>query len=278
MISEPIENPIIAISVRFYQVLLVAYPTKFQQEYGAEMLQVFRDCCLRAFRRSGTNGMLKLWALTLFDFLHSLIEEHLQKETFMTRAKFIRLSGWSLMLGAVTFFVFLLVINPSGPLGSIADFGFLLSVWATPILFGVGLLGLRTRYGDEIGSFGKNVLVLGAIAGPVINIIGITIPQIGSWGWLLPFTGNAVLLACLSIFGIAALSAKPLARWNGLPVIAGVWYPIIIILTYIFEVMSVSPDALGTPAFIVIPLQCVLLVVLGYMLQADVLEETPAIA
>ncbi|MEJ2599384.1 MAG: hypothetical protein P8Z00_13700 [Anaerolineales bacterium] len=285
MISEPIENPIIAISVRIYQVLLVAYPTKFQQEYGAEMLQVFRDCCLRAFRQSGTNGMLKLWAIALFDFLHSLIEEHLQKETFMTRSKFIRLSGWSLMVGAVTFFVFILVIflatdvyNTYGLNGSFAEIPFLLSVWATPILLGVGLLGLRTRFGDEVGNFGNNVLMLGAIAGPVINIIGITIPQIGSWGWLLPFTGNAIVLACLSIFGIAALSAKPLARWNSLPLIAGVLYPIIIILMYIFEAMRVLPDAIGTLAFIGIPLQCVLLVVLGYMLQADVLEETAALA
>ena len=284
MISKPIENPIVAISVKIYRALLVAYPTKFQQEYGSQMMQVFRDCCLRAFRQSGTNGILKLWALTLFDFVQSLIEEHLQKETFMTRSNFIRLSGWSLILGAATFFLFILVAflasidNPYGPISPFTEIGWMVSTLATPFLLGVGLLGLRTRYGDEVGSFGKNILLLGAIAGPVFNIIGITVPQIGDWGWLLSFTGNAVLLACLSIFGIAVLSVKPLPRWNSLPLTAGVWFPIIVILMYILEAMGLSQDLLAGPAFIVIPLQCVLLALLGYMLQGDVLEETPSIA
>lgn len=203
----------------------------------------------------------------------------------MTRSSFIRLSGWSLMLGAVTFFLFILleflaidVYTTSGPMGSYAGFGFMLSVWVTPILLGVGLLGLRTRYGDQVGSFGKNVLLLGAIAGPLINIVGITFPQIGIWSWLLPFTGNAVLLACLSIFGIAALSAKPLPKWNSLPFIAGIWYPLIMILMLIHEVTGGIQTPIAAPAFIGIPLQCVLLVLLGYMLQAGVLEETTAAA
>jgi len=164
MISKPIENPIVTISVNVYRTLLIAYPTKFQQEYGSHMSQVFRDCCLRSFRQNGKSGMLNLWAITLFDLLRSSIEEHLQKETFMTKSKFIRLSGWSLMLGAVTFFLFIMSTYLDSKIGigipfkfrrSFADFGFLLSVWVTPILMGVGLLGLRTRYGEEVGIFGK---------------------------------------------------------------------------------------------------------------------------
>lgn len=286
MISQPLESPVVALSVRFYQMLLVAYPTKFQQEYGPQMLQVFRDCCRQAHRQGGSLALLKLWALTFFDFLHSLIEEHLQKETLMTRSSFIRLSGWSLILGAVTFLLFILLLSNFvysnyGPMGPSASLIFLLSTLVIPILLAVGLLGLRTRYGDEVGSFGKNVLLFGAIAGPLINIVGITIPQIDSWGWVLPFAGNAVLLACLSIFGIAALSAKPLPRWNSLPFIAGIWYPVIIILVNISEVVGlsqVSQLALATASFIIISVQCVLLAFLGYILQAGVLEETPAIA
>jgi len=283
MISKPIENPIITVSVKVYQMLLVAYPTKFQQEYGSHMLQVFRDCCLRAFRQNGKSGMLNLWAITLFDLLRSSIEEHLQKETFMTKSKFVRLSGWSLILGAFTFFLFIMGTYLDNKVGvpfefrhSFADFSFLLSVWVTPILLGVGLLGLRTRYGNEVGAFGKNILLLGAIAGPVINIMGPIIIASGDWSWFLPFTGNAVLLACLSIFGISALSAKPLPQWNSLPIIAGVWYPVFIILIVIFQAMGLSQswfDDLANPADIIIPLQCALLVVLGYMLQSNVPEE-----
>jgi hypothetical protein len=207
------------------------------------------------------------------------------KETFMTRSEFIRLSGWSLMLGALTFLLFILlellandVYTPYGPMGTYAGFGFLVSVWVTPILFGVGLLGMRARYGDQVGGVAKNVLLIGAVSGPLINIIGITVPQIGGWSWLLPFTGNAVLLACLSIFGISALSAKPLTRWNSLPFIAGVWYPVITILMLILEFMGGLQTPLATPAFIFVPLQCVLLILLGYRLQAEVPQETPVTA
>ena len=55
---------LITFSVRVYEMLLNAYPTKFQQEYGSEMTQVFQDCCLRAIHKGGMNGMLRLWTVT----------------------------------------------------------------------------------------------------------------------------------------------------------------------------------------------------------------------
>jgi len=288
MISKPLENPIIAVSVKVYQVLLAVYPARFRKEYGSHMLQVFRDCCLRAFRQSGKNGMFKLWALTLFDLLRSSIEEHLQKETFMTRSKFIRLGGWSLMLGAVSLFLSILSAYidsiPYGPLWRIRPFYMAVSelgFWMTPILLAVGMLGLRTRYGEETGNLGKNILLIGAIAGPVITLLGFIGAEVFDWGWILPFTGTAVLLACLSIFGIPALSAKSLPRWNSLPILAGICYPFLVILVVIFEAIGLSQnwiDGLADPAYIAIPLQCILLFILGFMLQADVPEEIPATA
>ena len=53
------------------------------------MLQVFGDYCAHVFRQNGAQGVFRLWAITLFDLVQSLIEEHLQKETFMTKSKFI---------------------------------------------------------------------------------------------------------------------------------------------------------------------------------------------
>ena len=70
----------ITFSVELYRLLLAAYPKKFRQEYGAHMLQFFRDCCIRVYQQSGPLGMLWLWTLTLFDFLHTVLEEHLQSE------------------------------------------------------------------------------------------------------------------------------------------------------------------------------------------------------
>lgn len=280
MIRAPLDNPIITGSVRIYQVLLAAYPTRFRQEYGPQMVQVFRDCCLRAFRQNGTHGVLKLWALTIFDLLRSLIEEHLHKETFMTRSKFIRLSGWSLILGAVTLFLFILsvylennVYDPFRRFQAFTEFSLLISIWVTPVLLGIGLLGLRARYGDEVGGLGKNILLFGAVAGFVTNVIGFVTVEMFTWGWILFYAGNAVLLACLTIFGISFLREKPLPRWNGLPVIAGFWFPVLLPAALIAEANGVSGDLIGNIATVTIPLQCAALGMLGFVLQSSAPEE-----
>lgn len=281
MLSKNLENPIVAVSVRVYQALLVAYPTKFQQEYGSHMLQVFRDSCLRTFHQSGTNGMARLWAVTLFDLIQSLVSEHTQKETFMTRSKFVRLSGWALMLGGITFILFFLgiyieenVYDPLRRFQAFSQFSFLITVWVTPILFSVGLLGLRTRYGDEVGSLGKNILLFGAIAGPATTIIGFTITATVEWGWTLLFAGDAVLLGCLAIFGVLALNVKPLPRWNGLPLIAGLWFPILMPASLIANANGISDALITSLSTLLMPLQCIALVMLGYVLQSDTPEET----
>ena len=88
-------------SVGVYRLLLAAYPKAFRDEYGPHMVQVFQDLSIRAYRQNGSDGILRLWAITLFDLLKSVVEEHLQKETNMNKSTFIRISGWSLILGAV---------------------------------------------------------------------------------------------------------------------------------------------------------------------------------
>ena len=91
----------IFISAASYRLLLLAYPSRFRYEYGPHMAQVFNDLCLRTYRHSGPPGMFSLWALMLFDLFKTVVEEHLQRGVEMTREKFIRLSGWGMMLGAL---------------------------------------------------------------------------------------------------------------------------------------------------------------------------------
>src|SRR5262245_51086197 len=150
MTSKNLDHPLIAVSVKVYQVFLHAYPTKFQQEYGSQMLQAFQDCCLRAFRQSGVHGMVRLWAVTLLDFLHSVVEQYLQKEIDVSQSRLSKWSGWAFILGA---FAFMTILR--GPVVIPA------SVLST-ILLAAGLLGLRARYGEQVGSFGRNIALLGA--------------------------------------------------------------------------------------------------------------------
>src|SRR5688572_3201200 len=175
MTNKSTDLPIVAFSVRVYQLLLLAYPTQFQQEYGLQMAQVFHDCCLRTIRQGGTNGMFKLWVITLLDLAQSVIAEHMQKEAQMKKEmkpEDIRRAGWAFILGAISFVlgIFLAIMEYSN--GNWSLFALLSLVFVSLPLLVFGVLGLRTRYGEKVGAFGKNILLVGAILGPVTSIIG----------------------------------------------------------------------------------------------------------
>jgi hypothetical protein len=274
MISKPLNNSIITVSVKVYQTLLLAYPTKFQQEYGSQMVQVFGDCCMRAIRQGGTNGMLKLWAVTLLDLIQSVISEHAQKEVQMKKEmnpEDIRVAGSALMWGAAAFVIgiMILLIGGSKLWGISVVLTHLLSM---PLLM-VGLLAVRNRYGEKIGGLGKNILWIGAILGPFITFIGL----FGLTYSLQPLQilfiiGPAVLLACLALFGVVALFKKPLPRWNVVPLIAGIWYPILT-LAYVITSMNTGDwdggseiGILGVVSFILSIIQGIALAALGYIL------------
>jgi hypothetical protein len=68
---------IVAVSERLYRRLLGAYPAAFRHQYGAQMTQVFRDCCRAAYQRSGARGVLRLWIPTFGDLVRNAIAEHI---------------------------------------------------------------------------------------------------------------------------------------------------------------------------------------------------------
>lgn len=140
----------VALSVKLYQALLMTYPTRFQHEYGLQMTQVFRDCCLRSVRQDGTNGMVRLWAVTLLDLVQSVISEHAHKETQMKKemqVDDIRRAGWSLILGAVSFILIMLVAMTPG--GARSQLPVLLLVFACLPMLAYGVLGVRKQYGEK---------------------------------------------------------------------------------------------------------------------------------
>ena len=278
MIRKQSDIALISSSVRVYQVLLVAYPTKFRQEYGPHMLQVFRDCCLRTFRKSGTNGMFRLWAVTLFDLVQSVVSEHAHKEIEMKKEmkpEDIRMAGGALIWGAVTFVLGVY----AGILGEIQPILWTVSILllilvSLPFLV-LGLLAVRKRYSEKIGGFGKNILLIGAILGPIASVIGILTMVIDSdfWtNWINPWTGHAVLLACLALFGVVALQKQPLPRGNALPIIAGLWYPIALYTPGVFG--NASGDLMSIANFAFFAVQGAALAALGYILKSDTPDDT----
>lgn len=280
MPDKPSNLSQVTVSVRVYQLLLNAYPAKFRQEYGTEMMQVFQDSCLRAFRQGGRNRLVTLWGNTLLDLIQSVISEHAQKEVEMKKElkpEEIRMAGGALIWGAVTFVLGIY----AGILGEIEPTLWLVSILlltfvSMPLLV-VGMLAVRNRYGEKVGGFGKNILLIGAILGPVASAIGLLIIAVDPvfWtNWINPWSAPVALFGCLALFGIVALYKRPLPRGNVLPIIAGLWYPID--LFFLSDIGSAGALAI-IAKFTLLALQGVALAALGYILKSDAPQEmTPA--
>lgn len=294
MLKTDLSDPgLIALSTLIYRLLLTFYPVRFRREYGPHMAQVFRDYCMKTHRQSGIPGMLVLWARTLYDWFKTVIEEQLNRETEMTREKFIRLSGWGMILGAITLM-----------LGFLADAstvrGWMYSLLGSPetqegfelyrtvsdsvggwlgfaglLLLMAGITGLRLRYGKLAGPFGNTSLLLSIISGGIAAIAmvsSIFIEWDGWWNTL--WFGIASLLAFLALFGVAALRAKPMPRWNGLPVLAGVGFPWLTVIALLFQ--TVDGNWWQPPGWLLNGMWLMTisgLVLLGYVLQGDAPQE-----
>lgn len=66
----------LALSDGLYRLLVLAYPAAFRRRYGAEMRQVFRDCCREAYAQCGLPGLAQLWGWAVIDVLATAPREH----------------------------------------------------------------------------------------------------------------------------------------------------------------------------------------------------------
>ena len=187
----------------------------------------------------------------------------------MSNSNFIRLSGWSFIIGAIAFlpgaiamlFYGSLTLTPLIQLAAFAVF------WA-PVLLAIGLLGLRARY-----KVGGGILLFGAIVGGVLVIIGTLVQfltpdySVSMSYYNVWLAGVFILNVCLLLFGFVALREKPMSRWNWLPLAAGAW----IILFPLLAGIVGSPSSPVMIAILV--LMTVAQVMLGYILQAKPSQE-----
>jgi len=282
MISRMTHVSTVNFSVTLYRILLALYPKDFRDEYGPHMVQVFQDMSLRAYRKDGSDGVFRLWAITLFDLLKSVVEEHLQKETNMNKSTFIRMSGWALALAGIAFIMVFSMwyLEENNPLLHIVNtsygtISYVSGLYVGPFLLAVGLLGLRSRYSEVIGSLGRTVLLFGAVIGLVISLIGMIGTPINDNLWAMLIYGPAVSMFFLAVFGILGLSSKPLPRWNGLPILAGIVFPALLVIVYGLGLSSTSFEwfvAVG------LAIQFLAMIVLGFILQGDVPQQETSMA
>jgi uncharacterized membrane protein len=236
----------VSFSLSLYETLLKTYPSGFRHEYGPHMEQVFRDCCLRTYRLSGLPGLMSLWTHTLLDYFKSVVEEHIQKGVHMSKLKFIRLSGWSFILGAIAFMVTILVslrdvpeYNPynaaSRPIDLYFEYAQSILFPAAILLLLVGMVGLYLRYNQETNEFGRFSLILGMVGGAISTLIilaaSLQLELAESVGGLLWIIGLPLYFLGLVTFGIAAIQGDLLPRWNGVPIMAGIGFLLMLLLS-----------------------------------------------
>jgi len=191
----------------------------------------------------------------------------------MSKSIFIRLSGWSFIIGAIAFLP-AAILQLDYESRKISPLMINTFFWA-PLLLIIGLLGLRARY-----KIGGGVLLFGAIVGGLLLIVGILgqslspsysagVPYFGVW-----IGGLLVLHICLFIFGIVMFIKKPLPRLNWIPLFAGMWVPLLLLLSGILEDGNSPSQRIFVIAVSV--MMTVAQVILGFMLQANASRETEA--
>jgi hypothetical protein len=66
-------------SVRIYRALIKVYPASFRDEYGDEMIHVFRDLATDAWLRRRRVGLLALWFRVIADLVRTVPKQHLSR-------------------------------------------------------------------------------------------------------------------------------------------------------------------------------------------------------
>ena len=278
MMKNHADPMIVNLSAWVYYLLLFFYPISFRQEYGPHMAQVFRDYCLKTYRQFGASGMLSLWALTLFDWFKTVIEEQSQRGTVMTRKKFIRLCGWGMILSGISLIFGFLASNMESVFGRTLTgreynryetISTTLLV-ATIFLLVLGFIGLLLRYNEQAGRSGKIVLISGVFFG-LFSLFGSWMMSIydSSWAWMIWSLSFMMIFVCLTLFGLLTLRQKLLPRWNALPLLAGIGIPIFVLVSAIWEIFN---DGWGNDqgvGLLILLLTAVSIGLLGFVLQGD---------
>jgi hypothetical protein len=74
---NPRDSKAVELSGQVYRRLLLAYPKSHREEYGASILQLFRDQCRDAWAARRARGLVAFWLRALADLLKTSLLEHL---------------------------------------------------------------------------------------------------------------------------------------------------------------------------------------------------------
>lgn len=269
----------VRLSVWLYRHMLVAYPQPFRRAYGAQMVQVFRDCCREATSENGNVGLIRYWPNAFGDLIVSALAERRQEELHMTRMHWIRLGSLAAIIGggiAAVFAALSLTIaiaqllDENSPLG-LALFPVHIVSWGAPalaLLYVLALIGLQARGANRTGPIGWISMTI-AIIGIIISGLGNGLTAAvmysqadmcggplncnfydpngyGIMGYMVGLGGSIIFAIGMVVYGIVALRRHVLSRRNWLPLVAGILPFFTIPITIIAMLVSGGSDYAGT--------------------------------
>lgn len=193
-------------SDRIYCFLLLAYPRSFRLEWGADMAQVFRDECRAGLEHYGLIGLMQIWLSTLYDWLTTAFEQHIEEAFHMSgQTKVIRLGALAALAGGMLG-IYLVTQGPNS-YGNYSWHGWLAPVAAT--LFALGLGGGVAAYKQQLNSLGWFGVMI-AISGLLLMAVGHASDTL----WFFIFIGPIIIVPIGSIiFGISIYRSKSLPIW-----------------------------------------------------------------
>lgn len=136
----------------------------------------------------------------------------------------------------------------------------------------LGLVGLRARFGKRASRLARTVLEIGALGGAasavayVLTVFGLLPSR------RLTNISMAVMFAGLLVFGLAGRRERLLPGGNGYAVLAGLWWPLIVIDAYVIPLGVRSTFGPEIPLWFTLTIFSLIsipLALLGYALQAD---------
>ena len=266
-------------SVWLYRRLLVAYPQSFRLRYGAQMVQVFRDCCREATTTDGNVGLLRYWLIALGDLIVSALAERRREELHMTRTAWIRLGSLSAIIGggiATIFAALDLTIDIAQLLDENSSLGLALfpvhivswGASALVLLYVLTLIGLQVRGASRTGVAGWIGITL-AIVGMVISGLGSGLTSVFLYsqadscysplncnfydpnrylmmGYMVGLLGSIIFTIGIVVYGIVTLRRRVLPGYNWLPLIVGIIPLLTLAASVIAMLVSGGSDYAGT--------------------------------
>jgi hypothetical protein len=215
----------IRLSEHIYGALLILYPVEFRRDYGALMLQIFRDVSRDRYHHQGAAGLALWWCRTLLDLVFTVIEERRKVRIVMLKSTFVQLTGIMLVIGgALSGIAAFSQLQPGDHYSYYGIFQVLLLLVAPGwLLSGLGCIGLVLRYDQALGTAGRWTLYLTAV-GFLIMTVGVVATSIQDSLWNFWMAGGVLHTIGLTAFGLLHVRKPTLPVFRALPLqIAGGW-------------------------------------------------------